>query len=102
MLVRLEQTAVAAFGDEQLNLIWRMDVTVSLVWCAEKTKYEKSRAVQPRDERAIHPLRGDHGEQGVKRRLRWVLKSHGLGHQLGEHDLRDGEREQHDHSGCRS
>ena len=57
VLVGLEQSAVAAFGDEQLDLLGRVDVAVGLMRRAEEAQEQQAGAVQPLDERPVDPRR---------------------------------------------
>ena len=69
VLVGLEQAAVAALRDEQLDLVRRVNVAVSLMRRAQQAEEEQPGAVQPRDERAVDPQRRHHRDERVERRL---------------------------------
>ena len=101
VLVRLEQSAVTALGDQQLDLFRRVDVTVAVLRRAEQPQQQQAGAVQPLDERPVHPQGRHHRHQGVERRLRRVLERERLRNELREDHLRDRQHEQHDDRGRR-
>ena len=96
MLVWLEQAAVAALGDQQLDLLRRVNVPVRRLRDAEEPHHGEAGAVQPRDERPVDPHRRQHRHERVEGRLRRVLKGKGLGNQLADDHLADGQHEEHD------
>ena len=100
LLLRLEQAAVAAFGDEQLNLLGRMHVPVPGVLHAHQLEEQVAAAVQEVDrprERMLGPLhRNDRPHRGLCR----VLQCDGLRHELA-HNHRQRRQDQQDDDGRR-
>ena len=94
VLVGFEQAAVAAFRDQQLDFVRRMDMPVRLRRGSDQPQQQEARAVEPLDERTVEPQRRQHRDERVERRLRRVLKRQRLRHKLGEDDLRHGQDEQ--------
>ena len=88
VLVGLEQAAVAAFRDQQLDFLGRVDVTVPLMRGAHEPQQEQAGAVQQLDERPVHPERPQHRDERVERGLGRVLERQRLRDQLGEDHLR--------------
>ena len=97
VLVRLEQAAVAALGDQQLDFVRRVDVPVRLRGSAEHFQHDDAGAVEPLDKRPVDPERRHHRNQRVERRLSGVLQRQRLRDQLRKDHLRHREDEQHHH-----
>ena len=101
LLLRLEQPAVAAFRDQQHDLLGRVHVAVSGGRHAHQLQQQHAAAVQERDrpgEHADRPLHGQHGEEG---RGGGILQGQRLGHELADDDRESGEDEQDDDRGGR-
>ena len=101
LLLRLEQPAVAAFRDEQLDLFGRVHVAVPGGRHAHQLQQQDAAAVQERDrpgEDAMRPLHRQHGEQ---RRGGRILQRERLRHELADDDREGREDEQDDDGGGR-
>ena len=95
LLLRFEQTAVAAFGDEQLDLLGRVDVSMPGVLHPHQLQQQVAAAVEEVDrprERALGPL---HRDDGPHRRPRRVLQRERFGYQLAD-DHRQGREDEED------
>jgi len=96
-LVGLEQAAVAALDEQQLDLLGRVHVVMAGVAHAGQAQQEQAGAVEERDEpgeRLERELHRHHRQEGGAGR---VLERDGLGRELG-HDHLDG-REAHQDDG---
>ena len=98
LLLRLEQPAVAALGDEQLDLLGRVHVAMAGVLHAHQLQQQVAAAVEEVDrprERALRPL---HRHDGPHRRPRRVLQRQRLRHQLAD-DHRQRRQDEEDDDG---
>ena len=96
LLLRLEQPAVAALGDEQRDLLGRVHVAVPARGHAQQLQQQHAAAIQQRDrpgERTHRPLHRKHGEE---RRPGRVLQRERLRHQLAEDDREHRQKDEDD------
>ena len=82
MFVGLEQPAIAALGNEQLDLVGRVDVAMRCERRAQQPQEQSAGAVEHDDEGPIDPERAQHRDQRVERRLRRILQRERLRHEL--------------------
>ena len=99
LLLRLEQPAVAAFGDQERNLLGRMDVPMARARDAEGPQDQIAAAVEDRDQPRVGPQRPLHGDDGVDQRLRRILQRDRLRHQLADDHGQHREHEEDDDRG---
>ena len=74
LFLRLEQAAVAALGDEELDLLGRVDVPMSGVLDLHQLQQQVAAAVQEVDRPGEHALRPLHGDDGPHRGSRGILQ----------------------------
>ena len=63
LLLRLEQAAVAALGDEQRDLLGRVHVTMPVLGSAERTQDDERAAVEERDQPGVRAQRPLHRQR---------------------------------------
>ena len=101
LLLRLQQPAVAAFRDEQHDLLGRVHVTVSGGRHAHQLEQQHAAAVQERDRPREHTNRPLHRQDGEEGRGGGILERQRLRHELADDDREGGEENQDDGSGGR-
>ena len=87
MLIRFEQSSVAALRNEQLDLRRRMNVMVAPGAGPEQPDDERRRSVEHDDEWPEHLQRPAHGPDRSEGDFGGMLERERLGDQLPEHDL---------------
>ncbi len=100
LLFGLQQTSVPAFGDEELDFLRRVDVTVTRRRDSQQSENQKPTAVQKTDRPGEETLRPQHRQHRRDGHLGRVLQRQRLGHQLAE-DHRQGRQRQQDGDGRR-
>jgi hypothetical protein len=93
---RLEQAAVPALGDEELDLLGRVDVAMAGRGDAEQLQQEDAAAVEQSDRRSEEPLRPLHRQHGQERHARRILQRERLGDELAENHGEYRQHEQYD------
>ena len=99
LLERFQQAAVAAFGDQQLDLVGRVHVAMAGGADADQLEQQDAAAVEERDRPGEDLERPLHRQHSQDRHASGVLKGQRLGHQLAE-DHRQHRQHQQDGDRC--
>ena len=91
LLLRFQQTAVAAFRNQQFDLLGRMDVAMSTALHTQCPQNQGTTAVEHGNEPREHPQRPDHGKDRRQGGGRGELQRQGLGYKLAQNHLANGQ-----------
>jgi len=100
LLVGFEESAVAALDEQHFDLIRGVDVAVAGSTHSRPAQHCGGRPIHQGQQGPEHGEGPAHRQHGGERDLCRQLEGEGFRHELAEHHLRDGQRQEHGDGGC--